>query len=215
MDCCSVDRGLNRAFGRRLASRWASGFRKRDAPDRRHRAILDRLAAEGIEGASVLDVGFGVGDLHFELLRRGAATVVGVEVSSAMSEQARTLAGELGFAERVDHRLGDYAQLAAELGDADVVVLDRSVCCYPDWRALVEPSARHARRFYALMLPRDTWYMRAGVRAINLGLAAIRHEFRTYMHPRDQIDAVLAEAGLTLVLSSTTWRDDAALYAPA
>lgn len=92
-----------------------------------------------------------------------------------MAEQAGELAGGLGFEEQVDYRIGDYTQIAEELGDADIVVLDRSVCCYPDWHALVEPSARHARRFYVLTLPRYSWYMHAMMRGLNLGLRAIRH----------------------------------------
>ena len=152
-----------------MARRWARGFRKRRAVTGRQRAIVEPLEAEGIEGASVLDIGFGVGDLHFELLRRGAGSVTGVEVSAAMAEQARALAAELGFGERVAYQLGDYAELHEAIGDADVVVLDRSVCCYPDWRALVEPSARRARRYYGLILPRDTWYMGGAARAMNAG----------------------------------------------
>ena len=213
MDCCNVQRGLNRMFGGRMARRWASGFRKRGSLPRRQRAIVERLEAEGIAGASVLDIGFGVGDLHFELLRRGAGSVTGVEVSQAMAEQAEALAAELGFAERVTYRVGDYTELHEAIGDADVVVLDRSVCCYPDWRALVEPSARHARRCYGLILPRDTWYIRAAARAMNAALFVIRHDFRLYMHPRAEIRAALAEAGLTRVLHAQTLQDDAELYA--
>lgn len=71
MDCCSVDRGLNRLFGGRLARRWASGFRKRAEPDKRYRALLERLEGEGIDGASVLDIGFGIGELRAAAARRG------------------------------------------------------------------------------------------------------------------------------------------------
>ena len=156
-----------------------------------------------------------MGDLHLELLRRGAGGVTGVEVSAAMAEQAEVLATELGFAEQVTHRLGDYVELHEAIGDADVVVLDRSLCCYSDWRALVEPSARHARRFYGLIVPRDTWYMRAAARAMNAALFVIRHDFRLYMHPRAEIEAALAEAGLTRVLQARTLQDDAELYARA
>ena len=210
-----MQRGLNRMFGGRMARRWASGFRKRHAVAGRQRAIVERLEAEGIEGASVLDIGFGVGDLHFELLRRGAGNVTGVEVSAAMAEQAEVLAAELGFAERVTYRVGDYTELHEAIGDADVVVLDRSVCCYPDWRALVEPSARHARGCYGLILPRDTWYMRAAAREMNAALFVIRHDFRVYMHPRAEIRAALAEAGLTRVLNAQTLQEDAELYVRA
>ena len=123
MDCCSVQRGLSRMFDGRMARHWARGFHKRRALPRRQRALIERLAAEGIAGATVLDIGFGVGDLHFELLRRGAGSVTGVEVSAAMAEQAGALAAKLGFAEQVTYRLGDYVQLHEAIGDVDIVVL--------------------------------------------------------------------------------------------
>ena len=46
-------------------------------------------------------------------------------------------AGRRGHAERITFRHGDLVALSAELPAADLVTMDRVVCCYPDLEALI------------------------------------------------------------------------------
>ena len=151
MDCCSIN-GLPKVFGGSTPRKEAEAFRKKGLP-KRTRPIVDFLQSAEIEGASVLDIGFGVGSLHLELLRSGAGAVVGVEVVDTYVGEAERLASELGFADAVDYQLADFTRIQSDIEAADIVVLDRSICCYPDMPGLVKPSAEHARRFYAIVLP--------------------------------------------------------------
>ena len=199
-------------FGSWSARREASEYREKGLPNRL-RPLLDFLTGRGIEGASVLDIGFGVGALHFELLKRNAARVTGVEVVQDYMRLATELAGHLGYTGRVDYRLGDFALMHAEVPAADVVVLDRSVCCYPDWEGLVGPSAAHARRFYALVLPVDRWFARAIFRAANVLFRLLRWEYRGYMHPREQIESMINSAGLRRVFTNRTGLWESIVYA--
>jgi hypothetical protein len=48
--------------------------------------------------------------------------------------------------------------MADRLPDADVVILDEVVCCFPDWQRMVGSSPR---RLYALGYPRDRALTRA------------------------------------------------------
>ena len=45
--------------------------------------------------------------------------------------------------------------MSDEIEAADVVTLDRVICCYPDMEALVGRSAERALRLYGLVHPRD------------------------------------------------------------
>ncbi|HET8568233.1 MAG TPA: methyltransferase, partial [Candidatus Limnocylindria bacterium] len=126
------------------------------------------------------EVGGGVGALGIELLRAGAARVVNVELSPAYEDEALALLRERRLEERVERRVADAA--AGELPQADVVVLHKVVCCYPDAAALVAASARSARRALALTFPRDTWWVRAVIRAIDVVLALRRRAYRAYAH---------------------------------
>ena len=86
--------------------------------------------------------------------------------------------------------------------------LDRAVCCYPEMPALVKPSAELASCFYALILLVENVVSRAFVWIANAGLRLLRREFRVFVHPRIEIDAIVERAGLRRVLCerSGIWR---------
>ncbi len=159
--------------------------------------MVDFLEARGVQDASVLDIGFGIGALHLELLKRNADHVTGVEVVETSENLTPGLAEELGFSDNVDYRLGDFALMPAEVPESDILVLDRAVCCHPDWEGLVRPSAQHARRLYGLVLPVDTWYAPALFGVANIFFRLFRLECQSHLHPRGKIDAAINAAGLT------------------
>ncbi|MFQ5792160.1 MAG: SAM-dependent methyltransferase, partial [Acidobacteriota bacterium] len=65
--------------------------------------VYDRLASRVGQARRVLDLGCGTGSLALRVARKGA-TVVGMDVSSAMLEVARRRAREEGLADRVELR---------------------------------------------------------------------------------------------------------------
>ena len=54
--------------------------------------MVQFLHAVGVEGASVLEIGGGIGEIGVELLQAGAARAQNPELSPADQEPARTLA---------------------------------------------------------------------------------------------------------------------------
>lgn len=205
-DCCSVN-GLAQMFGGRTARREAREFRK-NGLSKRIGVLVDRLPADGVEGAQVLDIGGGVGGAHHELLRRGAAGAVLVEVSPAYTAAARDLAQEFGHADAVEYRNGDFVALSEEIEPGDIVVLDRVVCCYPNMPALLETSAARSRRYYLLVAPRENWLLRAFERTIRLGMWLLRRKFRFFLHSLAEIDRRLEIRGFkkTFEAESLLWR---------
>ena len=148
----------------------------------------------GVDGARVLEGGGGIGAIQIELLEAGAAEATNVELSDAYEGEAESLLRERGLAGRVERRVGDF--VTAELPQADVVVLNRVVCCYPDHRALVGVAAAHATRVLALTFPRERALTRIGFRAINLFLRFRHCGFRTFVHPVAEILDAAREQGL-------------------
>ena len=119
--------------------------------------LLEMIRRRGVEGASVLDVGAGIGIVDRELLRAGAASAVLVDGSAAYLDVARAETDAEGLGERVRIVLGDFTRLAPELPAADVVTLDRVICCYPDVDALVDLSAARAAFERALAIDEKTF----------------------------------------------------------
>jgi 2-polyprenyl-3-methyl-5-hydroxy-6-metoxy-1,4-benzoquinol methylase len=161
--------------------------------------IVDFIRGHVSPGYSVLEVGGGVGEIHLELLRDGAARVLNVELATKYETVASELIRERGLGERVERRLGDFVREAASVPAADVVVMNRVVCCYPDAEALVGVAADHARRLLVMSFPVERWWIRAGIAAGNAWLALRGNTFRGYVHATHDVVAAAERGGLGLV----------------
>ena len=175
--------------------------------------MLDALVADGLGGQTVLDIGGGIGAIHHDLLRNGARSVTDVDGSTAYLDAAREEARRQGDVDRIDYRHGDFVQLADGIEPADVVILLRVLCCYPDMSTLVQASARRARRSYGLIYPRSTWWMRAAAAAFD----AVRPVEGSvsgpgYVHAERDVDKAVRGEGFESVVSDATFFWRIALY---
>ena len=211
MVTCGQCKGIEGEFDARFADRELRRFRRR-GPNRSTRLLIDSLRWAA-PGATLLDVGGGIGAIHHTLLDQGAARATQVDASSAYIAAARDEARRRGHADRVEFVHGDFVALAPEIPDVDIVTLDRVICCYPDIPALVGATARKARRAFGAVYPPDVWWIRLGVRCINLLMRLRRSEFRVFVHSPNAIEAVLKEHGLeratyrrTVAWEVTTYR---------
>lgn len=190
-------------FGVRVARHELKRYRRR-GPARSTRLLLLGLPDEVVSQGHLLDIGGGIGAVQHELLERGAAQVTGVDASPAYLAAAEEEATRRGTVHRVRYVRGDAVELAGELPDADVVTLDRVLCCYPDMPALVAASASRARDAWGVVVPRESWWVRMGVAGINLVQRVRRKEFRIYLHGRDRIAAEARGHGLAPAFGART-----------
>lgn len=197
MASCCDPRGCDRMFGARFAKRMAAGYRRRGL-DKTAQAIVDLVAQGDVQGATVLEIGGGVGEIQLELLRRGAATATNLELSPGYEPEAAALIEEAGFGGRVQRRLVDIATDPTAVEPADIVVLHRVVCCYPDVAKLLGAAADHARRQLVFSHPPRNVVSRTVVATQNLLFRMVGRDFRTFAHPPESMFAVLAEHGLQL-----------------
>ncbi len=190
--CCHVD--YDALFDDRDARRELAAYR-RSGPARHTKRLLAALIAEDVRGLTVLDIGGGIGAIQHELLTAGAATSVDIDFSRPYLAAARLEAERRGLADREVHRYGNFVELAAEAEPADIVTLDRVICCYPDMPALVTGSVGHARRLYGLVFPVDRWWIRIGATAANAVLRVMRQGFRIHVHRTAEVDAIVRAHG--------------------
>jgi Methyltransferase domain len=204
--CCDPD-DYARVFTPRRARREVRRYLDRGLGGTA-RDLAGAVAETGIDGATVLEVGGGAGSIHVELLRGGAASAVNIELSPNWEAPAAELADEAGVSDRVTRRVGDFVGIAPTLAAADVVVLHRVVCCYPDWKAMLDATARVADRVVALTFPLDRWWVRWYIRAGNLLIGATGSTFRGFVHPAAPMLGVLGDAGFTATHDRTGagWR---------
>ena len=195
-DCCNHG-DYAATFGDKFARRLARRYGKRGL-DRTRQRLVDFLTEQGIEGASVLEIGGGIGEVHLELLRRGAGAVTNLEISTSYEEQAALLIEDSGLAGRVTRRFIDIAAAPDEVEPADVVLLHRVVCCYPDYERLLAAAGGHARRLLVFSHPPRNGLTRVLTGLENLLRRLRRNRFRTFVHPPKAMLEVVETQGLVL-----------------
>jgi hypothetical protein len=124
---------------------------------------------------------------------------VNLELVDAYETEAQQLLREAGVQDRAERRRHDIATDPGAVEPADVVVLRRVVCCYPDYERLLASAADHARRLLIFSYPPHNAPGRLVSAAQNAVFRAVRKSFRTFNHPPDAMFGVLAEHGLRLV----------------
>lgn len=195
--CCPHCEGAEDVFSSGYARKELEAYRKRGA-DGTTNWLIDALQKRGVDYMTLLDIGGGVGAIQLELINAGVASAIDVDASSAYIQAAKEEAQLQGLADRISYQHGDFVQLAPNLDKSDIVTLDRVVCCYPDMHALVQQSSHLAKRFYALVYPRDNILMRVGIRFLNFFAFRLSgNPFRTFVHPSTEVDSIVRENGFT------------------
>ena len=151
----------------------------------------------------MLEVGGGVGAIQIELLKAGAARAVSVELTPTYEDEAAALLREAGLEERVERRILDFAAGGAAVEGADIVIMNRVICCYPDMPRLAGAASDHARELLVMTFPKRSWWMRIAMLLGNAILSATRREFHIFLHPPKRILATSEQHGLRPVLNQS------------
>ena len=201
--CCDSD-DYDSVFTGRFARRVARRYRKHGLSPTANR-IVEFVTEHGVQGASVLEIGGGVGEIQLELLRRGASNVTNLEISPHYEEEAGLLLERFGMAGRVDRRLLDIARSPDDVEPADVVVLHRVVCCYPDYQQLLSAAGTHARRLLVYSHPPSNAVTRSAIASENFLRRLRRNAFRAYVHPPEAMVAAAEGEGLSARYRHHSW----------
>jgi predicted TPR repeat methyltransferase len=211
VDACGCDT-FAAIFDRRTAERDRDRYREK-GPDRSTGMLLDLIRDRGVQGASLLDVGGGIGVIDQELLRAGVSRAVLCDASPEYLAVALDEARRTNVLDRMEVVEGDFVRRSAEIAQADVVTLDRVICCYGDMDSLVTRSARLAQRLYGVVVPRDRLIIRIGLWLEGILFALRRSPYRPYAHRNALIDRRVAEQGLQPVAETGTFGWRVVLYA--
>ncbi|HSL70464.1 MAG TPA: class I SAM-dependent methyltransferase [Longimicrobiales bacterium] len=205
MSCACSDFGLDEIFTDRHARRDARNYRKHGLPPRARLLLRLIERQHPIAGATVLEGGAGAGALTVELARRGALSAHGIDATPAAVQIAQQLAADYQVADRTRFVAGDFSNPPHDTPRADLVILDRVVCCFPDWQALLANAAAQAKHVVALVYPVDNLFSRAVARVLNTGQVLLRHKFRLHIHPVADMHAYLQQHGFVGRASGRYW----------
>lgn len=208
-DCCNVS-GYRDLFNDKEARRNLRRYEKKGL-DEITRSMVDYLVSRGMEGRSVLEAGGGIGTIQIELLQAGAASAVNVELSGEYEPVATDLLEQANLSDRVRRLVGDFTDLASDL-EADDVVLNRVICCYPYVDRLMAAALSSSKRFVAATFPRDRVLAKLSVGLSNTYYKLRRIDFKGFVHPTDRIEAAAASEGFQVVFRDRNLLWDAVVF---
>ena len=204
MTCCCP----HARSGGRIFSFFARNYRKRFSKkgfEPSQRQLMEGLSQADFQNTSVLDIGSGVGHFHMSLLEAGAATATGIDLAPKMIAEAEDWSSQRGLEGRITYHQGDFMEILPIIDPADVTVMDKVVCCYPDADGLIHRSLEKTRRVYALTYPRDRRLVRLGVALAALLMRLIGSSFRPYAHSPAVIEKWITAQGFHKRYEKTTF----------
>jgi Methyltransferase domain len=200
---CEQCNAIEDIFNQNTAERELRKYRKK-GPDRTSRMLIDALIGLGVRDTALIDIGGGVGALQIALLQAGVSRATSVDASRGYLKISQDEAERLGLRDRIRYFHGDFVTLASKVEPAEIVTLVRAICCYPDAEGLVRSSSEKAERYYGLVYPRDTWWLKAIFRVANPIYRIFRRtKFQIFIHPTELVDRIVRSRGFT----RTTYRN--------
>ncbi len=196
MTCCQRQ-AIEDRFDQGFVTERVRQYRQ-SGPRKETRLLVEALRSEGVEGLTLLDVGGGLGAIEHELIKAGVSRATNVEASQAFIDAAKTEAARHGVNDQVTFLHGDLVELASQVPGADIVTLDKVVCCYRDMESLIRVSVDKAKRRYGLVYPRDDWWMKAALGFENLFESLKGSDWRIHVHSAKKVDRLIREHGMTL-----------------
>lgn len=194
MNCCQCQ-GIEEVFSSDYVTKEIKAYRIK-GPSKTTRMLVEDLKKAGLDGLSLLDIGGGVGAVQYELLEAGVKQATDVDASSAYLAGARSEAKRRGLDDKISYRHGNFVDLASDIPPADIVTLDRVICCYDDMEKLVGLSSERARKLYGVVYPRSTWWIRLGLAIGNFFLRLQGSSYRAYAHPEEAVESIISRNGL-------------------
>lgn len=211
MSCCAFDESVDQQFSDAHAAKELRRYRSR-GPAVTTRFLREGLADAGVRGGTLIDIGAGIGALTFELLDSGVESVIAVDASAANVAAAREEAARRGCSPSIELLHGDFVTLSPQLAAANTVTLDRVICCYPEYRPILERALPLATRHFAWSYPRDRWFARWGVTLENALRRWRGNPFQLVVHPVEEMSRMIHDAGFTLVSRRQTASWSAEVY---
>jgi hypothetical protein len=207
-NCCEI---TDNAFSEAEARTELKNYRKR-GPAKQTKLILEAIRSLNLKNAGLLDIGGGIGVIHHELLEDVAREATHVDASSAYLKEATKEAARRGHDKRVNFIHADFTDVANDLSKADIVTLDRVVCCYPHFDKLLKAAADHSQRALAFTYPRETWYLQLAFKIMNFFQRLRKDPFRVFLHPVAEMDLLLKREGFERVSLRDLFVWEMALY---
>ena len=202
MGCCQCQ-GIENMFDKKAARRALKRYLKK-GPSKTTEMLLKAIHKTEVKGLDFLDIGGGIGAIQYDLIKAGASSGTSIEASPAYIDLVKEEVHKNNLAEIIDFKHGDFTAIASDVDSADIVTLDKVICCYDDMSELVRLSSKLSRKIYAVIYPRDAWWTKLALLFINFYPIIMGSPFRVFIHPTKKVEEIIFRNGLKRDYYDTT-----------
>jgi len=188
--CCGADL----FFDKKTAEKEYRQYQKK-GPSRVTAKIIQQLENQNVQGKSMVDVGGGIGALQWWFLKNGGAQTSDIDASSGYLKQAQEHAIENGWKDKAHFVQGDCLDSFNEIDDPEFITLDKVVCCYPNYKEILEATCEKSKSHISLSYPMDGLISET-IRLIgDLYFRIMKNPYRPYVHSVKKIRNVFTSKG--------------------
>ena len=202
MGCCQYQ-GIENMFDKKAARRTLKRYLKK-GPSKTTYMLLKAIHKTEVKDMDFLDIGGGIGAIQCDLIKAGSSNGTSIETSPAYTDLVKEEIHKNNLDEIIDFKHGDFTTIASDVDSADIVTLDKVICCYDDMSELVRLSSKLSRKIYAIIYPRDVWWTKLALPFINFYPIIKRSPFRVFIHPTKKVEEIIFRNGLKRDYYDTT-----------
>ena len=202
MSCCQCQ-GIENMFDKKSAKRALKRYLKK-GPSKTTEMLLKAIHKTEVKGLDFLDIGGGIGAIQYDLIKAEASSGTSIEASPAYIDLVKEEIHKNNLAEIIDFKHGDFTAIVSDVDSADIVTLDKVICCYDNMSELVRLSSKLSRKIYAVIYPRDVWWTKLALPFINFYPIIKGSPFRVFIHPTKKVEEIIIRNGLKRDYYATT-----------
>ena len=186
--CCGADL----LFDEKTAKKQYKNYLKK-GPSTVTKKLIDQLSTQNT-GKTLLDIGGGIGALQWWFLNNKGYSTIGVDASSGYIALATEHAAKHGFEHKTTYIKGDFTEVAPALPEVDTLTLDKVICCYPNFKNILESASQKAN-VIALSYPMDG-IIASAFRGLGvLYMKVKKNPFRPYVHKVSEVRSTMKNLG--------------------
>ena len=198
--CC----GAEKLFDLKGAKKELKKFNKKGA-GKATKKLISHLLKNDLQEKSLLDIGGGIGAIQWTFLRNSGRCTIDVDASLGYLTVAKGYAKEHGYEQSTEFLHGDFVDQYDEVANADYVTLDKVICCYPDYKSLLNHAMRKCNFTLILVYPLGGFIPKAIAQFNKIYFYLKKNPFRTYIHSPKEVEQFICNHGFKLVTKSISF----------
>ena len=189
--CCGADL----LFDVKTANKQYKKYLKK-GPSKVTQSVISQLKQLQPKGI-LIDVGGGIGAIQWWFHENKSNETYHIDASSGYLSLAKNHAGKIEVLEKSHFIMGDFTDYK-DLPKADVITLDKVICCYPDFKGILNHAFKYSKNIISITYPMDGVLAQVFREFGVLFMKLSKNPFKPYVHKVSEVRDLFNSNGFEL-----------------